>query len=591
MTEPSIVVCSFYTDDDYYRAAAQRLATDLDALGVHHVIELLERAPGEQWPDICRKKIPFVERVCAQFPNARVFWMDVDCTLQGMPDFVRDFTADFIGFQRGFDTPLSIGYQKRARFWEPSFFGINATVAGRGLIAEAARLERTLSVRATDDYFLEEAWRGAAAGLSFQVIPSVLSSRSGAGYPDEFFTFGASGNVAQFKGSVVQHTPVKRPRRSVRRALKHRTVRFAKATEARLPEAMSRRLRTAADRAGVTDRLVTKAVAATPKRESLINAAMRAAQAGDADGLARSELALNSTARATPSEEAALAAAGSFLAYATGSSDAAPLPLSWWARPYPGNFGDWLSPLVVRAHTDRPLRFQQPSGFAPDRHLVAIGSIGRFIKPNSVVVGTGIAQPDTELATNARYLSVRGPLTAAALTSQGGPQVESFGDPGLLLSRVIPVDIGATNGRVAVVRHTNHRGAPLRLPADADEVSVLMSSPDHIREFVTTLAQYDAVVTSAMHVMIACHSYGIPCALVTFEGLEDAVPGSGMKYADYGLGAGFDTEYQPLPVPADLTSLTLRDLVTREHVSPAKLDEIEDALRVGLDLLAPAAAR
>ena len=34
------------------------------------------------------------------------------------------------------------------------------------------------------------------------------------------------------------------------------------------------------------------------------------------------------------------------------------------------------------------------------------------------------------------------------------------------------------------------------------------------------------MITSAMHVMIACQSYGIPCGLVTFEGHEDHVHGT-----------------------------------------------------------------
>jgi len=592
LAEPTIVVCSFYTDDDYYRAAAARLTSDLDRLGVHHVIELLDKAPGEQWPDICRKKIAFVARVCEQFPDARVFWSDVDCSLRELPAFVRDFSGDFIGFQRGFDSPLAIGYGSRSRFWEPSFFGVNATPGGRALIEEAARLERTLTLRATDDYFLEEAWRGLAAGLSFQVIPSVLSSRSTAAAPDAFFVFGASGKVSEFKGSVVQHTPVRGYRRSVRRALKRRVVRVAKVVEGALPDSVSLRVRRAADRSGVTGRLVTPDTAASPQRQSLVNAAMRAAQAGDAAGLEKSSSALTSTARTTAAEEAALAAARAFLHYATSTSDdASPLPVAWWSRPYPGNFGDWLSPLVVRAHTDRPIRFQQPSGLATDSHLVAIGSIGRFIKPNSVVVGTGIAQPGTELARRAHYVSVRGPLTAAALAEQGGPVVDSFGDPGLLLSRIIPVTLGATNGRVAVVRHTSHREAPLNLPDYADELSVLMAHPDEVRTFVTALANYDAVVTSAMHVMIACQSYGIPCALVTFEGSEDAVPGSGMKYEDYTLGAGLSTTIRPRVVPTDMSRLPVRDLVVLEKVSETKLDEIEASLQIGLDLLTPASVR
>jgi hypothetical protein len=65
------------------------------------------------------------------------------------------------------------------------------------------------------------------------------------------------------------------------------------------------------------------------------------------------------------------------------------------------------------------------------------------------------------------------------------------------------------------------------------------------------------VITSAMHVMITCHSYGIPCALVTFEGYEENVHGSGIKYEDYALGAGVEV-MEPAVMPLDLRKLDLR---------------------------------
>jgi hypothetical protein len=213
---------------------------------------------------------------------------------------------------------------------------------------------------------------------------------------------------------------------------------------------------------------------------------------------------------------------------------------------------------------------------------VSIGSIGRFIMPSSVVVGTGISSDDVQLAAQANYISVRGPVTAQVLRDSGGPDVESFGDPGALLSRVFPVDRGETNGRTLLVRHFKHANVPLVLPEGMDEIGVQMSHPLHIEEFVRTLNGYDAVVTSAMHVMIACHSYGIPCALITFEGLEGAVHGSGIKYGDYSRGAGLSTVHEPRAVSLDLRRYRLDDLLSLERISQDKLDEIEQAVRLAV---------
>src|SRR3712207_620639 len=255
------------------------------------------------------------------------------------------------------------------------------------------------------------------------------------------------------------------------------------------------------------------------------------------------------------------------------------LPI-WWARPFPGNYGDWLSPLVVGSYTDRRLVYQPPtaSTLTSGRHLVGVGSIGRFVKPNSVVVGTGISSDEYQLDPAAEYISLRGPLSAAHLKSCGGPAVESFGDPAAVLSRVLPVERGTTNGRSAFIRHHKHRNLPVILPEGYDELEILVSHPDGIRKLVTELAQYDQVVTSAMHILITCQSYGIPCALVVFEGYLDAVAGNGMKYTDYSLGVGLDA-ITPSPVPLDLRATDLQSLVMDLTISEAKKDEVEDALR------------
>jgi hypothetical protein len=143
------------------------------------------------------------------------------------------------------------------------------------------------------------------------------------------------------------------------------------------------------------------------------------------------------------------------------------------------------------------------------------------------------------------------------------------------------VDRAATNGRIALVRHHSHRGLPVVLPEGVDELSVLMSRPADIERFLTQLAGYDGVITSAMHVMAACQSYGIPCGLVTFRGAEDRVHGSGMKYADYALGADVPT-LEPVAVPPDLRRITVGDLLQDVRISERTKDRVEAHLRVAV---------
>ena len=585
-----IIICSFYSNDDYYRGWAEKLRANLEELGVEYELLEIEKKPGEDWADITRRKVGFLARVCEEHPTKKVFWTDVDCSLLRLPDFVADFTADIIGFQRGFGSPLNIGYDKRTRFWEPCFWGINTTPQARKMIRDAYAIEQAATeIKATDDYFMEEAWRENANDLTFQMIPS--NAIVGKGQITEnshtaFYQFGSSGNVDEFKGKVQQHGTASKRKPTLRR----RALLAAKAIEKTLPTPISNRLRLTADAIGLTGALThSKGVGANKGRDSEIRKIVRTSQvAGSGATTANLSEAFLKNYRATAVEKASIEAARTFSFYANRGFEAEgqdqtrdTITLAWWARPFPGNFGDWLSPLVFANYTNKNILFQQPAALAPAKHLISLGSIGRFIKSNSVVVGTGISTDEIQLNTKAQYVSVRGPVTARVLVESGGPKVESFGDPGIIISRVIPVKRSKTNGRIAFVRHFSHKQIPMVLTDNMDELDVLMSHPDSITEFVTQLNKYDKVVTSAMHVFITCQSYGIPCALVTFDGFEENVHGNGIKYGDYAQGAGLE-RIDPIAVPLNLTKIDLDNIITDHKISKAKFDEVEAAVKAGL---------
>jgi hypothetical protein len=111
---------------------------------------------------------------------------------------------------------------------------------------------------------------------------------------------------------------------------------------------------------------------------------------------------------------------------------------------------------------------------------------------------------------------------------------------------------------------------------------VLAAHPDDLASFVTTLASYDGVVTSAMHVMIICHAYGIPCSLIGFRGFEASVHGTGIKYRDYSLGIGLDADWEPQTVPLNLSRIDWPGRLRAEKISEEKLDEIEAAITAGV---------
>ena len=573
------IVCSFYTSDDYYKSHGARLKANLESLGIPYELREIAKKPGDDWADICRKKVGFIAEVCAANPDKKVFWIDVDCEIFSIPDFILNSTADIIGFQRGFSSPVNIGYEKRGRFWEPCFWGINKTAQARRMIAAAAEFEAVATVKATEDFFFEAAWRSVSPNLTFQIIPSNCAVDKGRGSlegHEVFFRFGSSGQVDNFKNKVEQHKGNTNYKK--RLGLKRRLLKFAQLVEEKLPEELSNKARSVVDASGVTGFLTGKKHHNVSSK--IIGEIVAAGKAGDVAKFNNSFTILQNTTLPTRNENAAIKAASSYLRYSSKPSSNK-IYLSWWENPYPGNYGDWLTPYIFSHYTENKIIFQGLTSRVIKKHIVSLGSVGRFIKGNSVVVGTGVSSFKYPLNPKAEYVSVRGPHTADLLTKSGGPKVESFGDPGVVLAKILPLTRGATNGRVALVRHHTHLQAPVILPSNFDELSVLLSHPDEIVSFIKKLNEYDSVVTSAMHVLITCQSYGIPCALVVFKGFEEYVHGDGIKYIDYALGAGVKA-ISPTPINPKLDWNEISPLIETITVSDSKIAEVEAAIKEGL---------
>ena len=615
MSQP--IICSFFSDDEYYRMHGMELRENLEALGAEFVVEEIHKEPDQDWIDICRKKVPFLHRVCQENPTKKIFWMDVDCRLLEIPEFIVDSTADIVGFQRGFSEAMSIGYRNRSRFWEPCFWGVGTSDSARKMISDAYESESNLNIRATDDYFFEEGWRANANNLTFQVIPSacVVGKRSAQTTHSAFFAFGTSGNVEMYKGMAAQHEKNTPKETSMRKKL----VALGKKILNILPKKVSRRLISFSDHSGITELLlgkersllnempmITNPALQLPKTEQSESTSTSSEQMPKARSLKQRRKVLSwivssgikgntekmeemiediaSGSISRHEENATIDAARSFAYYSDYASDRE-ISLAWWSRPFPGNFGDWLSPLIFNHYSDAKVTYLSPLSKSPKTpyHLFGVGSIGRFIKDKSIVVGTGISSHDHLLNDKADYISVRGPITAAFLEECGGPVVKSFGDPAAIMSRIFPLERKETNGKKALVRHFTHERIPLTLASDMEELNVMLSNPNSIKDFVTKLNTFDEVVTSAMHVFIVCQSYGIPCSLITFKGLEHTVHGSGIKYSDYSLGVGL-SELEPTPVDLDLTQVSFLNIRREDSISETKKDEIEAAILEGISL-------
>lgn len=589
-----IIVCSFFTNDPYYSDHAEKLGLTLDELGLESVIQMIEKKPNEEWPDICRKKIPFLKSVCDDYPQHYVFWIDVDCRLISLPSIVAGSSADLIGFQRGFGSPMQIGYHQKSRFWEPCFFGISPSERGRAFINQAALLEQSMDIKATDDYFFEESWRRTNKDLSFQIISS--SERWSMTNPAGFFKFGASGNVSEFKDKVEQHSTLwSKPKVGIFGRLLRKSYRKILAIERKLPRKARLFIHKSVRRTGLLE-LRRRQIEARSRSLGSINSAptvarkrtasewrklqgwmLSAAFNGDREKFEiYSEKILSESA--FPERFSIVEAGNSFLDWRTNGTGRE-IKLSWWSKPFPGNFGDWLSPYLISQATSRPVVYRSPTSANKSQvHLVGLGSIAKFANEHSIVVGTGVSSSDQIVNPNATFISVRGPITAKAIADLGGPAIESHGDPGLLMRRLYLPGGETKTDNVVFVRHFVHRGLDIEVPEHWVEPDVRRSSRNSINELIDLMWSSKGVVTSAMHVFIICQSYGIPCRLVTFRNFEDLVHGSGEKYLDYYLGSDQSGAFSPTVIGLDLRRSSIENELPEIRISDEVLDRIEKAL-------------
>lgn len=318
----------------------------------------------------------------------------------------------------------------------------------------------------------------------------------------------------------------------------------------------------------------------TAHRAQLISQMLIASQRGESEQVHQFSKRLRSGVIPTEAESNAESAAEAFADLASPTTGGPPLRLLWWARPFPGTAGNWISPAVLRAQSGRPVHFQTPTATAVEPHLVMVGSVIGSAHQQAIVVGTGALHAQAKIDPAAQFISVRGPLTAAALRACGGPAIEAFGDPALLAPRFLPLTSTPRNGRLAFVRHHAHDAIPVTLGEEFDELSPLASHPDQLVALLSRLSAYDAVVTSDVGTVVLCHAYGIPCVPVTFDGAED----HGFVLRDHGLGAGLG-EITAINTDLDLSGTDWRSNVAPVHVEDAVLDGIQDSLDRGIEIL------
>lgn len=242
------------------------------------------------------------------------------------------------------------------------------------------------------------------------------------------------------------------------------------------------------------------------------------------------------------------------------------IDMYWFRRrPGQGNFGDELSPWIVRrlAHprstvrwvdplwTDLPLplriktwlmaqRYPQPRGYdiryarthALLRRptLLAVGSIiGRARRSNTTVWGSGIIRRDEEIL-DGRFLAVRGPRTRERLSSLGFDAPEAMGDPALLVPRLFR-NPGTISSEVSIIPHYAHHA---NVSGVAPPSARLIKMTDPIEDVLQAIAASRMTVSTSMHGLIVSHALGVPSLWISSSEVADlTLVGDDVKFSDY----------------------------------------------------------
>jgi pyruvyltransferase len=209
------------------------------------------------------------------------------------------------------------------------------------------------------------------------------------------------------------------------------------------------------------------------------------------------------------------------------------ISMFWWDdRKHGANFGDAVSPMIVKALSGKRIHKVREAGVP---RLLACGSIIKWARPGDSIWGTGHASISHETAHGVQVHAVRGPITRASLQAHAVPCPPVYGDPAILLPFLYGPRTAKRRYKLGVVPHYVdhlHAESVLRNIMKSEDVLMIdvQSGPANV---IDSICSCEVIASSSLHGIIAAEAYGIPSVWVEFG---DGISGGGMKFRDYYLG-------------------------------------------------------
>lgn len=197
------------------------------------------------------------------------------------------------------------------------------------------------------------------------------------------------------------------------------------------------------------------------------------------------------------------------------------LNVFWFRRPRPGNFGDILTPLILSHYG-----YQVNYAVQEEADYMMVGSIAKLAHQRVTVLGSGAMTSGAKLEPTANWRWVRGPITRSLVIKNGGECPEIYGDPALLLPRIVPPTDNKKYAIGIIPHYVDYQEVKTCYP-DATIINLLNSDPVEVIKEITAC---DQIISSSLHGIIAAHAYGIPAAWVKFS---DKLAGDDTKFYDH----------------------------------------------------------
>jgi len=205
--------------------------------------------------------------------------------------------------------------------------------------------------------------------------------------------------------------------------------------------------------------------------------------------------------------------------------------LYWSPNSIYENIGDYLSKVIVEKMLDLN-NISLNSKVDRTKILVGIGSLLHKVTNNATVWGTGINGMIPfdlgEKIENIDIRLVRGPVTRKFLIDNNFDCPENYGDPGLALSKLYPMDTVSVNKKRKYLFIPNlfdiQKFSTKNFPFD-----ILSPLTKNWRNFINRIIESECVISTSLHGIVLSESYGVPAVYLDLNSNN----GSKIKFDDY----------------------------------------------------------